>query len=78
VLDLMLKLEGPALWIDMIPSEQRDTLRAAVEKALNDWWENAPQDHKNQLNDMIASSGSPQSRREGVGRYQSMVDSAKQ
>ena len=43
------------LWTDMVPPEQRDMLGAAFEEALDDWWEMAPQDQKDELNDMIAT-----------------------
>ena len=41
--------------MDMVPPEQRDAMRAAWAEALKDWWEKAPQDQKDKLNDMIAS-----------------------
>lgn len=60
VLDAMLKLESNARsWADMVPPEQRDTLGAALEEALNDWWETAPQGQKEKLNDMIATLNLP-------------------
>jgi O-methyltransferase involved in polyketide biosynthesis len=56
VFDALLKFENDTLsLIDMIPPEQRDALGAALEKILDDWWEIAPQNHKDKLNDMIAT-----------------------
>ncbi len=42
-------------WIDRLPQEQRDTMRAALVEALKDWWEKAPQDQKDKVTDMIAT-----------------------
>jgi O-methyltransferase involved in polyketide biosynthesis len=47
--------DGFGAWMDMYPPEQRDTMRAAMTEALKDWWEKAPQDQKDTLNDMIAA-----------------------
>jgi|SRR5271157_4013437 len=56
VFDAALKLDTDAgSWIDMFPPEQRDMQRAALVEALNDWWEKAPQDQRDKLNDMIAT-----------------------
>ena len=46
-------------WMDMFPPEQRDAMRAAWMEALKDWWEKAPQDQKDKLNDMIATLKTP-------------------
>jgi len=50
---------GFRAWIDMFPPEQRDTMRAALVEALKDWWEKAPQDQKDKVNDMIATLKTP-------------------
>ena len=56
VFDALSKLDdGFGAWIDMFPPEQRDAVRAAWMEALKDWWEKAPQDQKDKLNDMIAA-----------------------
>ena len=46
--------DGVGAWMDMYPPEQRDTMRATLVDAMKDWWEKAPQDQKDKLNDMIA------------------------
>ena len=56
VFDVMLRSEnGDRSWTDMVPPEQRETLKVAVEAALDDWWETAPQGQKDKLNDVIAT-----------------------
>jgi hypothetical protein len=42
-------------WVDQFPSEQRDAMRAALMAALKVWWEKAPQDQKDKLNNMMAT-----------------------
>ncbi len=42
-------------WMSIFPPEQRDTMRTAWTEALKDWWEKAPQDQKDKMNDMIAT-----------------------
>jgi len=42
-------------WMDQFPPEQRDAMMAAWMEAMNGWWEKAPQDQKDNLNDMIAA-----------------------
>ncbi|MGB8310384.1 MAG: class I SAM-dependent methyltransferase [Halobacteriota archaeon] len=60
VFDAMSRLEGGfRTWIDMFPPEQRNSMRAAMVEALKDWWENAPQDQKDKVNDMIATFKTP-------------------
>jgi hypothetical protein len=39
----------------MFPPEQRDAMRAVWMEALKDWWEKAPQDQKDKVNEMIAT-----------------------
>jgi O-methyltransferase involved in polyketide biosynthesis len=46
-------------WMDMFPPEQRDAMRASLVEALKDWWEKAPQDQKNKVNDAIATLKTP-------------------
>ncbi|MGZ4904750.1 MAG: class I SAM-dependent methyltransferase [Halobacteriota archaeon] len=46
-------------WMDMFPQEQRDAMRASLAEALKDWWETAPQDQKNKVNDVIATLKTP-------------------
>jgi O-methyltransferase involved in polyketide biosynthesis len=46
-------------WIDMFPPEQRDAMRAAWAEALKEWWEKAPQDQKDKLNDTIIALKTP-------------------
>jgi O-methyltransferase involved in polyketide biosynthesis len=46
-------------WIEQFPPEQRDTMRAALMEALKEWWEKAPQDQKDKVNDMIAMLKTP-------------------
>ncbi|HXY86849.1 MAG TPA: class I SAM-dependent methyltransferase [Candidatus Acidoferrales bacterium] len=49
-------LSSRRAWIDMFPPEQRGIMRAKlVVEALKDWWEKAPQDQKDKLNDMITA-----------------------
>ncbi|MGB8311944.1 MAG: class I SAM-dependent methyltransferase [Halobacteriota archaeon] len=56
VFDAMSRSDGGFReWMDMFPPEQRDAMRAAWAEALKDWWEKAPQDQKDKLNDMIAT-----------------------
>jgi len=40
-------------WMNIFPPEQRDSMRAAWPEALKAWWEKAPQDRRDKLNDMI-------------------------
>ncbi len=42
-------------WMDTVPPEHRDAMRAAWAEALKTWWERAPQDQKDKLNELIAS-----------------------
>jgi len=42
-------------WMDMFPPEHLDAMRAAWAEGLKTWWENAPQDQKDKLSDMIAT-----------------------
>jgi O-methyltransferase involved in polyketide biosynthesis len=42
-------------WIAQFPPEQRGAVRAAWMEALKNWWEKAPQDQKDKLNDMVAA-----------------------
>ena len=46
-------------WIDMFPPEQRGAMKAAWVEALKDWWEKAPKDKKDKLNDVIAALKTP-------------------
>ena len=46
-------------WVDIVPPEQRDAMRAAWAEGLKDWWEKALQDQKDKLNDMIAALKTP-------------------
>ena len=60
VFDAMSRLHGGfGTWIDMFPPEQRDAMRAAWMEALKDWWEKAPKDQKDKVNDMIAELKTP-------------------
>jgi len=60
VFDAALRSDGGfRTWIDMFPPEQRETMRAAWMEALNDWWEKAPQNQKDKVNDMIAELKTP-------------------
>jgi O-methyltransferase involved in polyketide biosynthesis len=47
--------EGFRTWMDRVPLEQRDAMRAAWAEGLKDWWGKAPQNQKDKLNDMIAT-----------------------
>ena len=42
-------------WVDIVPPEQRDAMRAAWAEGLKTWWEKAPQDQKDKVKDMIAA-----------------------
>jgi O-methyltransferase involved in polyketide biosynthesis len=46
-------------WVNQFPPEQRDAMRAAWMEAFKDWWEKAPQDQKDKINDMIATLKTP-------------------
>jgi len=46
---------GFKVWMDMFPPEQRYAIRTAWMDALKDWWEKAPQDQKDMVNNMIAT-----------------------
>jgi O-methyltransferase involved in polyketide biosynthesis len=60
VFDAMSRLGGSFReWMDMFPPEQRDAVRTAWMEALKDWWEKAPQDQKDRVNDMIAELKTP-------------------
>ncbi|HXY87610.1 MAG TPA: class I SAM-dependent methyltransferase [Candidatus Acidoferrales bacterium] len=60
VFDAISRLGGSLrTWMDMFPPEQRETMRAAWMEALKDWWEKAPQNQKDKLNDMIAELKTP-------------------
>ncbi|HXY88712.1 MAG TPA: class I SAM-dependent methyltransferase [Candidatus Acidoferrales bacterium] len=64
VFDVLSKLDVDfGAWIDMLPQEQRDAMRAAWMEAwmeaLKGWWEKAPQDQKDKVNDMIAALETP-------------------
>jgi O-methyltransferase involved in polyketide biosynthesis len=51
------------LWADLAPPEQRDAMKAALAAAfagaIKEWWKNAPQSQKKQLNDTIAGLDLP-------------------
>ena len=51
--------DGFEAWIDRFPPEQRDAMRAAWIGALKDWWEKAPQNQKDKVNDMITALKTP-------------------
>ena len=60
VFDAISRLDdGVSTWMDMYLSEQRGVIRAARARALKEWWEKAPQDQKDKLNDMIATLKTP-------------------
>jgi len=60
VFDAISRLDGGfRTWMDMFPPEQRETMRAAWMEALKDWWEKAPQDQKDKMNDLIATLKTP-------------------
>ena len=42
-------------WVDIVPPEQRNAVRAAWAEGLKDWWEKAPPDQKDKVNDLIAA-----------------------
>ena len=46
-------------WGDQFPPEQRDAMRVAMVEAFKDWWEKAPQNQKDKLNNMLASLKTP-------------------
>jgi len=46
-------------WVNQFPPEQRDAMKAALMEALKDWWEKAPQDQKDKLNDTTATLKAP-------------------
>jgi len=50
---------GFRTWIDRFPPEQRDAMRAAWMEAMKGWWEKAPQNQKNKVNNMIATLETP-------------------
>jgi len=50
---------GFRTWIDRFPPEQRGAMRAAWMEGLKGWWEKAPQDQKDKVNDMIAALKTP-------------------
>ena len=47
--------DGFGAWIDMFPPEQRGAVRTVWMDAMKEWWEKAPQDQRDKLNDMIAA-----------------------
>ena len=60
VFDAISRLDGGvSTWMDMYPPEQRSAMRAAWAEALKEWWEKAPQNQKDKLNDMIAMLKTP-------------------
>ena len=60
VFDAISRLNGGVgIWMDMYPPEQRNAIRTAWMEALKDWWEKAPQDQKDKLNDMITTLKTP-------------------
>ena len=46
-------------WTEQFRPEQRGAFRATVMETLKDWWEKAPQDQKDKVNDMIAELKTP-------------------
>jgi len=46
-------------WMDRVPPEQRDAMRAAWMEAMKSWWEKAPQNQKDKLYHMIATLQTP-------------------
>jgi O-methyltransferase involved in polyketide biosynthesis len=48
-----------AVWMDMFPPERLDAMRAAWVEGLKIWWENASQDQKDELMDVIAELKTP-------------------
>jgi O-methyltransferase involved in polyketide biosynthesis len=46
-------------WTDILSSEQRNAVKAAMLDAIRKWWKKAPQDQKRQLNDTIATLDLP-------------------
>ena len=56
VFNVLLKSDdGFEAWIDMFPPEQRGAMKAAWVEGLKNWWEKAPKDKKDKLNDVIAA-----------------------
>ena len=46
-------------WTEILSSEQREALKAAMLDAIRKWWTKAPQDQKQKLNDTIATLDLP-------------------
>jgi O-methyltransferase involved in polyketide biosynthesis len=46
-------------WTEILSSEQRDAVKAAILDTIKEWWKNAPQDQKQKLNDTIATLDLP-------------------
>ena len=46
-------------WADILSSEQREAIKAAMLDTIRRWWKNAPQDQKQKLNDTIATLDLP-------------------
>jgi hypothetical protein len=60
VFDVILGSEGiPDLWVNLTPPEQRDAMKTAFAGLIKEWWKNAPQGQKKQLNDAIAALDLP-------------------
>ena len=60
VFDIPSRLENNfGVWIDMVPPEQRDAMKAAWSEALKDWWKKAPQDQRDEVYDIITTLKTP-------------------
>jgi O-methyltransferase involved in polyketide biosynthesis len=46
-------------WADILPSEQREAVQAAMLDTIKQWWKKAPLDQKQKLNDTIATLDLP-------------------
>ncbi len=56
VFDVESKLDNDfGAWIEQLPPAQREELRTTWAEMLKGWWDKAPQDQKDKLNDMITT-----------------------
>jgi len=56
VFDAPLRLDDDfGAWFDMYPQEQQDAMRAVWSEALKDWWEEAPQNQRDEVYDIITT-----------------------
>jgi O-methyltransferase involved in polyketide biosynthesis len=59
VFNVISRLDRLGGWADVLSSEQRDAVKAAMFDTIRKWWKNAPQDQKQKLNDTITALDLP-------------------